>query len=112
MSVNYYAVSGDPEISPLHIGHSADSWEFLFRAYRDLGLTSTVEWQEHLSKPGIQIVGDNGRTILLAEFWSNVVQRPAYIDDPSTLCAQFRYPRSPEEWRDSRGYAFAAYKFC
>lgn len=111
MSANHYArhPNHPAENKGLHIGQYSNGWEFLFRAHKDLELTSTEAWRKFLDHPWVRIVAEHGAEETSTEFWkfvSNADKDRRREWEESFLSES--YPR----WRDEDGYQFADYEFC
>jgi hypothetical protein len=109
MSTNYYAHGPDLPDGGLHIGQHSLGWEFLFRAHRDRGLTSTRLWFELLCLPGVEIRSEFGTSVPLCVFWADLTRRFT-VDGESTK--RFGVHHRKDEFRDGRGRPFLDADFC
>ena len=123
MSTNFFARSLDcSNAEELHIGKCSLGWDFLFRAYPDRGLISSIAWYNFLCLPDVQIVSEYGDVCTLEEFWEYAVRRreeggireithvhvEAWRQERGRLAAIF----ASRQWTDELGRPFADYEFC
>lgn len=89
----------------LHIGKSSVGWEFSFRGYPELGLTSWAAWKNKLQEDGGKIVSEYGNALSLEEFRKKVEDR----QHPSGLRNSVH--TDPTGWKDAFGYGFHEREF-
>lgn len=115
MSTNYYAITPDtPEGDEgLHIGKHSDGWEFIWRGYEDLSLTSVGQWGYFLDYPHVTIVTEAGAEVSHPEFMTHAVRRPADAIDAGERMQCHRVAHGEQHrWRDASGNYFVDYEFC
>ncbi|WP_436763308.1 hypothetical protein [Streptosporangium sp. V21-05] len=80
MTSNYYALTRDTPADDdgLHIGQSANGWEFLFRAHTPHGLTTTAARTAFLSQPQVRVRAENGVEMPAGEFLLWATTRPEH----------------------------------
>lgn len=80
MGTNYYVEKIIPDehklilnlygakLEPLHLGKASAGWEFVFRGYRELNLTSLDGWLEYITTNDVRIVNEYDEEVILENF--------------------------------------------
>lgn len=118
MGTNYYLTGEDvPSYSEdgpgLHVGKKSAGWDFMFRSYPDLGLTTVAAWRDYASRPGRLVISEYHDVRPLDEFFAMATARP--VDDTDiSRCHRGIHLGDPRFHidMDARGAPFLNQEFC
>jgi hypothetical protein len=115
MSTNFYATwpnQAADDTERLHIGKRSVGWEFLWRAYPGMGITSVEAWRGFFAHPFVTIESEGGEVRTVDEFMAIAAQRSEDVTGPHPMIRQFGWGMTAGQSRDAEGYPFDDHEFC